>query len=52
MALFQDPWFLSDARNSGMSVDPRDGKFIENLVRELRALPPGTIEAAKAAAGD
>ncbi len=52
IALFQDPQFLSDSRNSGMSVDPRDGEFIENLVRELRALPPGTIEAVKAAAGD
>jgi tripartite-type tricarboxylate transporter receptor subunit TctC len=50
MALFQDPVFLSDARNSGMSVDPQDGEFIENLVRELRALPRDTIEAAKAAA--
>jgi tripartite-type tricarboxylate transporter receptor subunit TctC len=52
IALFQDPRVLSDARNGGMSVDPRAGEFIENLVRELRALPPSTIEAAKAAAGD
>ena len=52
IALFQDPRFLSDARTSGMSVDPRAGEFIENLVRELRALPPSTIEAAKAAASD
>ena len=50
--LFQDPRFLSDARNAGMSIDPQDGGYIEKLVRELRALPPSTIEAARAAAGD
>jgi len=52
IALFQDPRFLSDARNSGMSIDPQPGEYVEKLVRELRALPPGTIEAAKAAAGE
>ena len=52
MALFQDPGFLSDARASGMSIDPRDGEYIEKLVRALRALPPGTIEAARAAGND
>jgi tripartite-type tricarboxylate transporter receptor subunit TctC len=52
MALFQDPLFLSEARNSGLAIDPQEGEYIEKLVRELRALPPGTIEAAKAAAGE
>jgi tripartite-type tricarboxylate transporter receptor subunit TctC len=52
VALFQDPRFLSDAGNSGMSIDPQDDEYIAKLVRKLRALPPGTIEAAKAAAGE
>jgi uncharacterized protein GlcG (DUF336 family)/tripartite-type tricarboxylate transporter receptor subunit TctC len=52
MALFQDPMFLSDARSSGMTIDPQDGEYIANLARELRALPPSTIEEAKAAAAE
>jgi tripartite-type tricarboxylate transporter receptor subunit TctC len=52
MALFQDQQFLSEAKNSGMAIDPQKGEYIDKLVRELRALPPGTIEAAKAAAGE
>jgi tripartite-type tricarboxylate transporter receptor subunit TctC len=50
MALFQDPLFLADARTSGMAIDPRSGEEIERLVRELRALPPNVIAAARAAA--
>ena len=50
MALFQDPQFLADAKTSGISVDPRSGESIETLARELRAMPPRIIEAAKAAA--
>jgi tripartite-type tricarboxylate transporter receptor subunit TctC len=50
MALFQDPLFLADAKTSGISIDPRSGESIEALARELRALPPPIIEAAKAAA--
>jgi tripartite-type tricarboxylate transporter receptor subunit TctC len=50
MALFQDPQFLADARTAGISVDPRGGEAIEALARELRALPPRVIDAAKAAA--
>jgi len=50
MPLFQDPMFLADAKTSGISVDPRSGESIETLARELRALPPRIIEAAKAAA--
>lgn len=52
MALFQDPLFLADAKKIGSSIDPQPGEYIEKLVRELRALPPSTIEAAKAAAGE
>jgi tripartite-type tricarboxylate transporter receptor subunit TctC len=52
MALFQDPQFLADAKTIGSSIDPQKGEYIEKLVRELRALPPSTIEAAKAAAGE
>jgi tripartite-type tricarboxylate transporter receptor subunit TctC len=50
MALFQDPLYLSDAKKSGMAIDPKDGEYIQRLVGELRALPASTIEAAKAAA--
>jgi tripartite-type tricarboxylate transporter receptor subunit TctC len=50
MALFQDPQFLAEARTTGISVDPRSGESIETLARELRAMPPRVIEAAKAAA--
>jgi tripartite-type tricarboxylate transporter receptor subunit TctC len=50
MALFQDPLFLAEARTIGISVDPRSGESIEMLARELRALPPRIVEAAKAAA--
>ncbi len=50
MALFEDPLFLADAKASGMSVDPRGGEYIEQLVHEFRALPPGIIAAARAAA--
>ena len=49
MALFQDPVFLSDAGKTGMSIDPKDGAFIDQLVNRLRAYPPEIIEAAKAA---
>ena len=52
MALFQDPQFLADAMKIGSSIDPQPGEYIEKLVRELRALPPSTIEAAKTAAGE
>jgi tripartite-type tricarboxylate transporter receptor subunit TctC len=52
MALFQDPLYLSDARKSGMAIDPKDGEYVQNLVGELRSLPPSIIEAAKAAAGE
>lgn len=52
MALFQDPEFLADARRIGMSLDPREGEYIEQLVNRLRASPPQVIEAAKAAAGN
>jgi tripartite-type tricarboxylate transporter receptor subunit TctC len=52
MALFQDPLYLSDAKKSGMAIDPKDGEYVQKLVGELRALPPSTIEAAKAAAGE
>ena len=50
MALFQDPRFLAEAKTSGISVDPRSGELIETLARELRAMPPRIVEAAKAAA--
>jgi tripartite-type tricarboxylate transporter receptor subunit TctC len=50
MALFQDPQFVADARTAGISVDPRSGEAIAALARELRALPPAVIDAAKAAA--
>jgi tripartite-type tricarboxylate transporter receptor subunit TctC len=50
MALFQDPAFLADAKASGISVDPKSGEAIAALARELRALPPNIIQAAKAAA--
>jgi tripartite-type tricarboxylate transporter receptor subunit TctC len=49
-ALFQDPAFLADAKTSGISVDPKSGESIEALARELRALPPNVIAAAKASA--
>jgi hypothetical protein len=51
MALFQDPMFLSEAKVSGISLDPMSGEYIGKLVRELRALPPAVIAAARAAAG-
>jgi tripartite-type tricarboxylate transporter receptor subunit TctC len=50
LALFEDPLFLADAKTIGISVDPKSGEYIEHLVRELRALPPGIIAAAKGAA--
>jgi hypothetical protein len=50
MALFQDPMFLADANRTGMSVDPKDGDYIQRLVERLRASPPEIIAAAKAAA--
>lgn len=50
MALFQDPMFLSEAKMSGMSLDPKSGEYIGKLVGELRALPPPVIAAARAAA--
>jgi hypothetical protein len=52
MALFQDPRYLSDAKKSGMAIDPKDGEYIQRLVGELRALPASTIEAAKAAVAE
>jgi tripartite-type tricarboxylate transporter receptor subunit TctC len=52
MALFQDPEFLADARRIGMSLDPREGEEIEQLVDRLRASPPQIIEGAKVAAGN
>jgi tripartite-type tricarboxylate transporter receptor subunit TctC len=52
MALFQDPRYLADAKKSGMTIDPKDGEYIQRLVGELRALPARTIEAAKAAAAE
>jgi tripartite-type tricarboxylate transporter receptor subunit TctC len=52
MALFQDPEFLADARRIGMSLDPRKGEDIEQLVDRLRASPPQIIGGAKAAAGN
>jgi tripartite-type tricarboxylate transporter receptor subunit TctC len=52
MALFEDPEFLADARRIGMSLDPRPGEYIDQLVHRLRAYPPGIMEAAKAAAGN
>jgi len=50
--LFEDPEFLADARRIGMSLDPREGEYIDQLVRRLRAYPAQIIEAAKAAAGN
>jgi tripartite-type tricarboxylate transporter receptor subunit TctC len=52
MALFQDPLFLREAKTSGMSLDPQSGEYIGKLTRELRALPPDVIAAARTAAGD
>jgi tripartite-type tricarboxylate transporter receptor subunit TctC len=52
MALFQDPLFLAEAKTSGMSLDPKSGEYIAKLTRELRALPPDVIAAARTAAGD
>ena len=51
-ALFQDPLFLREAKTSGMSLDPESGEYIGKLTRELRALPPDVIAAARTAAGD
>jgi hypothetical protein len=50
MALFKDAEFLADARRIGMSLDPREGEYIEQLVHRLRAYPPRIIDAAMAAA--
>ena len=50
MALFKDAEFLADARRIGMSLDPREGEYIEQLVNRLRSYPPRIIEAAMAAA--
>jgi tripartite-type tricarboxylate transporter receptor subunit TctC len=52
MALFEDPEFLADARRIGMSLDPREGEYIEELVKRLRGYPPRIIEAAMIAAGN
>ena len=41
----------TEFRNA-LSIDPQNGEYIAKLGRELRALPPGTIEAAKAAASE
>jgi tripartite-type tricarboxylate transporter receptor subunit TctC len=52
MALFKDAEFLADARRIGMSLDPKEGEYIEQLVNRLRSYPPRIIEAAMAAAGN
>jgi tripartite-type tricarboxylate transporter receptor subunit TctC len=52
IALFDDPEFLADARRIGMSLDPREGEYIEQLVGRLRTYPAHIIEAAKVAAGN
>jgi hypothetical protein len=52
LALFKDAEFLADARRIGMSLDPREGEYIEQLVSRLRAYPPRIIEAAMSAVGN
>jgi len=52
MALFEDPAFLADTRKAGVSIEPKDGDHIRQIVARLRAYPPHIIEAARAAAAE
>jgi tripartite-type tricarboxylate transporter receptor subunit TctC len=52
MAMFKDEQFLSDAKKSGMVIDPRDGETIDKTIAHLRSMPAKVVEAARAAGGE
>jgi len=49
MDLFKDSQFLDDAKKSGMVIDPRDGKTIDQTINRLRSMPAHIMSAARAA---